>query len=72
MANIWGAVFVSTGINFLSLRGWFGSYDHAVFGVILIAIMSVSPQGPLALLGPWWNRISRKWMARADDERAVA
>ena len=72
MANIWGAVFVSTGINFLSLRDWFGSYDHAVFGAILIIIMSVAPQGPFKVLGPWLKRLSEKWMAKEDDEHAVA
>jgi branched-chain amino acid transport system permease protein len=39
MANLWGALFMGTLLNFLSLRGAFGSYDDAVFGAILIAVM---------------------------------
>ncbi len=34
-------------LNFLSLRGVFGSLDDAVFGAILIAIMLFAPQGLL-------------------------
>jgi branched-chain amino acid transport system permease protein len=32
-------------LNFLSLRGVFGSYDDAVFGAILILIMLFAPEG---------------------------
>ena len=39
-------------LNFLSLRGVFGSYDDAVFGVILIVIMLFAPQGILKVK-PW-------------------
>jgi branched-chain amino acid transport system permease protein len=34
-------------LNFLSLRGSFGSYDDAVFGLILLAVMLFSPEGLL-------------------------
>jgi branched-chain amino acid transport system permease protein len=34
-------------LNFLSLRGVFGTYDDAVFGIILIGIMLFAPQGLL-------------------------
>jgi branched-chain amino acid transport system permease protein len=34
-------------LNFFSMRGSFGSYDDAVFGVILLLIMLFSPQGLL-------------------------
>ncbi len=47
MANIWGALVMGLGLNFLSLRGYFGSYDDAVFGGILIVIMLFAPEGPL-------------------------
>jgi branched-chain amino acid transport system permease protein len=47
MANIWGALIVSATLTFLSLRGCFGTFDHAVFGAILIAIISLTPDGPL-------------------------
>jgi len=32
-------------VTFLSLRGYFGTYDDAVFGAILVAVMLVSPEG---------------------------
>lgn len=45
MANLWGALFMSLILNYLSLRGYFGSLDDAVFGAILIAIMLFAPEG---------------------------
>lgn len=57
MANLWGVLVVSTGLNYLSLRGLFGSYDHAVFGVILITIVSLAPEGPLKPLGLWVRKL---------------
>lgn len=47
MANLWGALVMGVLLNFLSLRGSFGSYDDAVFGGILLLIMLFSPQGLL-------------------------
>jgi branched-chain amino acid transport system permease protein len=47
MANLWGALVMGVLLNFLSLRGSFGSYDDAVFGVILLLIMLFSPRGLL-------------------------
>jgi len=47
MANLWGALIMGVLLNFLSLRGSFGSYDDAVFGGILLVIMLFSPQGLL-------------------------
>jgi len=47
MANLWGAMIMGVLLNFLSLRGVFGSYDDAVFGAILIGIMLFAPQGLL-------------------------
>ena len=49
MANIWGTLVMGTVLNFLSLRGVFGSYDDAVFGLILIAIMIFAPDGILKM-----------------------
>jgi branched-chain amino acid transport system permease protein len=49
MANLWGALIMGIVLNFLSLRGVFGSYDDAVFGLILIVIMLFAPQGILKL-----------------------
>ncbi len=47
MANLWGALFMGVLLNFLSLRGYLGSYDDAVFGAILIVIMLFAPDGLL-------------------------
>lgn len=49
MANLWGALSMGVILNFFSLRGLFGSYDDAVFGVILIIIMLFAPEGLLRL-----------------------
>jgi branched-chain amino acid transport system permease protein len=49
MANLWGVVIMGVLLNFMSLRGMFGTYDDAVFGVILILIMLFAPQGILSL-----------------------
>jgi len=47
MANLWGAMVMGILLNFLSLRGVFGSYDDTVFGAILIVMMLFAPQGLL-------------------------
>lgn len=47
MANLWGALTMGTLLDFFSLRGYFGSYDDAVFGGILIVIMLFAPEGLL-------------------------
>ena len=52
MANIWGALVLGIVLNFLSLRGVFGSYDDAVFGIILIVVMIFAPKGLLQYLRP--------------------
>ncbi len=49
MANLWGTLIMSLVLNFLSLRGVFGSYDDAVFGTILILIMLFAPDGILRI-----------------------
>lgn len=51
MANLWGVLLMAIVLNFLSLRGLFGTYDDAVFGLILILIMLFAPQG--LLRAPW-------------------
>ncbi len=45
MANIWGALIMGIILNYLSLRGYLGSYDEAIFGVILVLIMLFTPDG---------------------------
>ncbi len=49
MANLWGALIMGVLLNFLSLRGYFGSMDDAVFGSILIIIMLFAPNGILRM-----------------------
>ena len=58
MSNLWGVAIVSIALNYASLRGWFGTYDNAVFGLILIAIVSLAPDGPLKPAGAW---LRKKW-----------
>jgi branched-chain amino acid transport system permease protein len=60
MANLWGVTVVSIILNYLSLRGWFGSYDNAVFGAILILIISLAPEGPLKPIGLWLRHLTGK------------
>jgi branched-chain amino acid transport system permease protein len=60
MAHFPGVLAVSALLTFLSLRGCFGTLDSAVFGALLIAIVSLAPQGPLQPLGLWIrNRVRR-------------
>ncbi len=47
MDNLWGALLMSMLLNFLSLRGYFGTYDDAVFAAILLVIMLFFPDGLL-------------------------
>ncbi|HPD29318.1 MAG TPA: branched-chain amino acid ABC transporter permease [Phycisphaerae bacterium] len=56
MANLWGALLMGVVLNFLSLRGVFGTYDDAVFGVILIAMMIFAPEGLLRV--PRWRALA--------------
>ena len=49
MTNLWGILIMGVGLTFLSLRGVFGVYDDAVFGLILILVMLFAPNGILSL-----------------------
>ncbi|WP_448872363.1 branched-chain amino acid ABC transporter permease [Desulfobulbus propionicus] len=49
MLNLWGTLIMGVGLTFLSLRGVFGIYDDAVFGLILIFVMFFAPDGILSL-----------------------
>jgi branched-chain amino acid transport system permease protein len=51
MSNLWGAILASVTLNFLSLRGYFGSYDEAVFGGILVIVMLFATNGILVKTG---------------------
>lgn len=63
MANVWGALASGVLLNFLSLRGYFGSYDDAVFGVILVLVMLFAPDGLLRA------DLGRKLWARLRPQR---
>lgn len=60
MSSLWSAAGASSTINFLSLRGLFGSFDQAVFGALLIVIVSVAPEGPFQPLGQWIRGLFRR------------
>ncbi len=64
MASLWGVALMSIALNYCSLRGWFGSYDNAVFGAILILLVSLAPEGPLKPLGAWLKRLAGKPLER--------
>jgi branched-chain amino acid transport system permease protein len=49
MGSLWGTLGMSLLLTFLSLRGTFGVFDDAVFGLILLGIMLFAPEGLLAL-----------------------
>ena len=49
MGSLWGTVATSAVLTFLSLRGYFGTLDDAVFGGVLILVMLFSPDGVLRL-----------------------
>lgn len=59
MANLWGALTMGMILNFLSMRGVFGTYDDAVFGAILIIIMLFAPHGILRL--PFAQKMKALW-----------
>jgi branched-chain amino acid transport system permease protein len=56
MANLWGTLIVGTVLNFLSLRGVFGHYDEAVFGLVLVVMMMFLPGG---LTTAGWGRAAK-------------
>ncbi len=62
MANLWGALIMGLALNFLSMRGVFGSYDDAVFGLILILIMLFAPQGVMRV--SLWGKVGRLFSRR--------
>jgi branched-chain amino acid transport system permease protein len=45
MANLTGTLVAGLVLNFLSLRGVFGTFDDAVFGLILISVMLIGSSG---------------------------
>ncbi len=72
MSNLWGGVIVSSTINYLSLRDWFGSYDNAVFGTLLIVIISIAPEGPFKEAGAFIRRIARRGSSPAGGSHGAS
>jgi len=71
MANLRGALVMGTLLTFLSLRGYFGSFDDLVFGGILLAMMLFAPQG--IVVGDLWRRLRSTFSGkkRGDDGPAA-
>jgi len=68
MGSLWGTLATSAVLNFLSLRGTFGSHDDAVFGAILVAVMLLAPDGILSAdLKALW-----RWLVPAPGSREEA
>jgi branched-chain amino acid transport system permease protein len=69
MASLWGTLLMGSILNFLSLRGYFGIFDDAVFGGILILIMLFSPEGILRfnLIG-----IAKQFLHRVQGSKDAA
>lgn len=63
MANLTGTLVTGLVLNFLSLRGVFGRFDDAAFGLVLIAVMLLAPQGQS--LGRRARGIARRAAERA-------
>ena len=66
MANLWGSLTMAAVLNFLSLRGYFGSMDDAVFGGILIVIMLFAPNGLLRL--EMFRELKGKFIRKGEAE----
>jgi branched-chain amino acid transport system permease protein len=49
MGSLWGTLLAGSVLQFLSLRGVFGTFDDAVFGLVLVLVMLLAPDGLLRL-----------------------
>lgn len=67
MANLWGVLTISSILTFLSLRGCFGTLDDAVFGTMLIVIVSLAPEGPIQPIRQALVRFARRGHPDAAD-----
>ena len=56
MSRFTGVALASLTLSFLSLRGYFGTYDDAVFGGILVLVMLFAPEGVASIRFPWSTR----------------
>jgi branched-chain amino acid transport system permease protein len=62
MGSLWGTLLAGTALQFLSLRGVFGTFDDAVFGATLVLVMLLAPDGLLRLGLPaaWRAALARR------------
>jgi branched-chain amino acid transport system permease protein len=67
MGSLWGTLVTSAVLNFLSLRGVFGTLDDAVFGGILLFVMLFSPDGIVRLDLRAALRAVRSRLARPEE-----
>jgi branched-chain amino acid transport system permease protein len=68
MGSLWGTLLMSVVLNFLSLRGYFGSLDDAVFGTILIVIMLFAPGGIISWdVHAFFKRIIERPVGKKQD-----
>jgi branched-chain amino acid transport system permease protein len=72
MSNVWGALILGVVLNFLSLRGAFGTFDDAVFGLALIAIMVLGVDGGALPRFVPRARLVAAFKRRADARREAA
>jgi branched-chain amino acid transport system permease protein len=61
LASIWGAIFGAATVRFMTeFLHPFGDIDVVLFGLILVVVIILSPQGVLRGLGDLWRRFSRR------------
>jgi len=62
LASIWGAVFGAGAIRIISeVLHPFGELDVVAFGLLLMVVMILSPQGLVRGIGDLWRRVSVRW-----------
>ena len=62
LASIWGAIFGAATVRVLTeVLHPFGDMDVVLFGLILVVVMILSPQGVTRGLGDLWRRLTRRW-----------
>jgi len=59
MASLTGTLVAGLVLNFLSLRGVFGSLDDGVFGAILVLVMLLAPEGRFSARGAARSALKR-------------
>jgi len=66
LASIWGAIFGAATVRLMTeFLHPFGDIDVILFGLILIVVMILSPQGVTRGLADLWRRVSRRLVRQA-------